>query len=989
MSDDASAERAPVTHWKSLAQSLLGSEDASSEPAADGMEFGDYHLEEEIARGGMGIVYRAWQVSLSRPVALKVMREGLFADRRDVERFRQEAAAAALLRHPGIVPVYECGECEGRVFYAMEWIAGPNLAEVTRENPAPARQAAQWVRDAADAMRHAHEHGVIHRDLKPANVLLDDARRARITDFGMAQRADTASGLTLSGQMLGTPGYMAPEVAGGNARNAGAAVDIYGLGSLLFHLLTGRAPFIGESHTAILRQLSDAEPVAPRLLNPSVPRDLEIICLTALNHDPAKRYDTARAMAADLTRFLNGEPIHARPVSAPARLWKWCRRKPALAGSLAVVLLLAAGIILTSVFSARRIEGLRREAVERLYASDMRLALQNIAEGKYGPAAALVERHQPGADGEDLRGFEWHLVKELCRSGELAALEEMDGQVRAVVISPDGHWLAAGAGNLRIWETKNDLPVLRCTLPDKVQALTCSPDSRRLAVGTAAGDVRILDPSNAATPLFTAHFPEAAVVLAWHADGGALELIAGRKQWRWRPGREDPSAVFELPEVPREAGFSAGARLEGYLHEPSGTEAYRFAVRDVLPGKNVCDFPIGHERILRSFNFSDDGQWLATGDYSGRLTLRAPPFDQETHDEVVHRGMVTAVAFSPDAKLIATAGDQVIRLMGMQSRFVNGILRGHRKMISSLAVSSGGTHVLSGDQGGSVKWWKTPAALSAQDTPPRVMSSSDGSTLGWTWGETGRLVLSAWGQTPKMTGVNVNGNGLAPTRAGCYLHGRSADSRSVRWVTFDDPPVEKVIPVSGPFECCSPDGRWLVVRPPETNLPVLLDRTGQRPEIVLGDEPRPVAPAFSSDGKLCALGFRTGEARIIRPETGETVCSIPARHGWAYARSFSHDGKRLATAGFDGKARLWEVATGELVREFTSSADTLWSVALSPDGSRIAAGTDESTVILWNTANGLETGIIHLGLPQNLVETLTFTPGGKALIAHGHVLQAP
>ena len=977
--------------WSTLAHDLLQERAGASREAGGGMEFGDYFLEEEIARGGMGIVYRAQQISLDRTVAVKVMKEGLFAAGREVERFRQEASAAAALQHPGIVPVYESGECEGRFFYAMEWIAGPNLAEVTRERPAAARQAAQWVLEVAEAMQHAHAHGVVHRDLKPANVMLDDAGRARVTDFGMAQRADTAGGLTLSGQMLGTPGYMAPEVAGGNARTAGAAADIYGLGALLFHLLTGRAPFIGESHATILRQLADAEPVSPRLLNGSVPRDVETVCLKALHREPPRRYATAQDMADDLARYLHGEPVRARPVSRLESAWRWCRRKPALAASLTAVLLLGAGIVFTTLRSRRRIEGLRREAVERLYASDMRLALQNIAEGKYGAAAALVERHEPGAEGEDLRGFEWRLAREFCRGGERAALETMDGPVRVAGLSSDGRWLAAGADNLRVWEVNGAVPVLRGTVPDKTRALAFAPAGRRLAVSFAGGEVRILDAENITPALFTAHLAEPAEAMAWRADGTALEMIAGRRQWRWSPGQGEPVAVTELPSVPRLPSFSAGAQVAGYLHEPQAGEAWRLAVRDTVAGRGLGEIPVPLDRVLRTFGFSADGAWLATGDYSGRLALRAAPFDRESWDEVVHRGMVTALAFSPDGKVMASAGDQVIRLMDMASHYPRGILRGHRGMIDALAISPDGKQVLSGDQSGAVKWWDRPAPAQSGDIPADggLIASMDGAALCWEWGVPLRIVLALPGQAPVLTGVARGERVPVLTRRECLLFSRNAETRTALRVTPGGPPAGEIIALPGPLECCSPDGRWLVVRVPETELLTLLDRTGARAPMTLSEEARPAAPVFSDDGSLCALGYRTGEVRVLATATGAEVCRVQAHRGWAYQAAFSRDGQRLATVGFDGRARLWKVADGSMVREFVSSADTLWCVALSPDGARIAAGTGESTVILWDTASGLETGTIPLGPPQRLVETLVFTPDGAALIVHGRLLRAP
>ncbi|MFN0126735.1 MAG: serine/threonine-protein kinase [Verrucomicrobiales bacterium] len=969
---------------RGLAQALRHDDEAAP---ADATVFGDYQLEEEIARGGMGIVYRAWQVSLTRPVAVKVMREGGFADGREISRFRQEAEAAAALRHPGIVPVYESGTQGGRFYYAMEWIDGPNLAEVTRANPATARQAASWLREVAEAIAHAHARGVIHRDLKPANVLLDPEGRTRVTDFGMAQRADTAGGLTLSGQMLGTPGYMAPEIAAGQARTAGTAADVYGLGALLFHLLTGRAPFIGESHATVLRQVMEAEPVSPRLLNPSVPRDLETICLKALEREPACRYPGAQEMAHDLDRFLHGEPVRACPVSGAARAWRWCRRKPALAASLVAIALLGAGIVETTLRSNRRIETLRREAVERLYASDMRLALQYIAEGKYGAAAALVERHEPDASGEDLRGFEWRLAREFCRSGEVAALEHMSGTVRAVAVSPDGRWLVAAAENLRVWEAQDGAPLLRRTMSENTRALALAPDSRRLAVSLPGGGLRVLALENLTTQ-HTAALPEDVAALAWRADGSALELIAGKQQWRWSPGAGDPAVAAELPGTARQPCFSRDATLAAFMHEAAGPEeAVRFTVWDAAAGRSLQTVPLPIDRIVRGYTFSPDGRTLATGDYSGRVAVWERPFAAEKWNVAAHRGMVDEVAFATDGRFIAASGGQSVLLLSATGRGEAGWLRGHRSMVNAAAFSPDNCHILTGDESGAVKWWKVPGAGKPEDIPSGggILASQDGGMLAWAAGP--RMVLAPAGAAPRVMSKPDNTKWPLLSREAAWFPSSRDDEPAVLRVASDGSGESFNLP--GSLAAVAPDDRWLVCTAPASGLPVLHDRTGVRPDMISGDEPRPATPAFSADGSLCALGFRNGEVRVLATSTGAEVCRFRAHRRWAYGRGFSPDGRLLATVGFDGHARLWEMPGGRLVRDFVSSFDTLWSVALSPDGRRLAAGTGESSVILWNTENGLETGLIALGPPQQTVELLTFTPDGAALYAHGRLLRAP
>ena len=305
--------------------------------------FGDYELLEEVAHGGMGVVFRARQVSLNRVVALKMILAGRLATEREVQRFRAEAEAVAKLRHPNIVAIHEVGVHEGQHYFSMDLVQGRNLASLVREHPLPPATAARYVQAIAEAIHHAHQQGVIHRDLKPSNVLIDESDQPRITDFGLAKQFKTDSDLTLSGQVLGSPNFMPPEQAAGRNQEVGPQSDLYSLGAILYYLLTGRPPFAAQSVQATLAKVLQAEPLAPRALNEAVPQDLQTICLKCLEKDTRRRYRTARELADELGRFLRGEPILARPVSPPAKLWRWCRRNRALAASLgaAACLLLA------------------------------------------------------------------------------------------------------------------------------------------------------------------------------------------------------------------------------------------------------------------------------------------------------------------------------------------------------------------------------------------------------------------------------------------------------------------------------------------------------------------------------------------------------------------------------------------------------------------------------------------------------------------------
>lgn len=317
-----------------------------------------------LGRGGMGVVYKARQPGLKRTVALKMILAAGHASDDDIARFRSEAEAVALLKHPNIVQIYEIGDDEGRPYFSLEYVDGGSLNKKLAHRALPYREAAEITRVLADAMASAHAHGIIHRDLKPGNVLLTQEGTPKITDFGLAKRLDDDTGQTQSGSILGTPDYMAPEQAAGRLREVGPRSDIYALGAMLYELLTGRVPLRGESVIDTLRQVVVKEPVAPTQLQPKVPRDLETICLKCLRKDAAKRYASMADLAEDLRRFLAGEPILARPVSSAERLWRWCRRNPRVAALSGGVAALVVAWAVTASDMAWRINSARMDAVE-------------------------------------------------------------------------------------------------------------------------------------------------------------------------------------------------------------------------------------------------------------------------------------------------------------------------------------------------------------------------------------------------------------------------------------------------------------------------------------------------------------------------------------------------------------------------------------------------------------------------------------------------
>ena len=369
---------------------------------------GDYELFEVLGRGGMGVVYKAKQRSLNRIVALKMLKEGAEASEDFRRRFRHEAEAAAQLQHPNIVPIYEVGEHDGQPYFSMEFVAGTDLAKlVSEDGPLAPDQAARYLKTVAEAVQHAHERGVLHRDLKPSNILLGTDDRPHITDFGLAKQVGNHAALTLSGQTLGTPGYLPPEQASAKRGVVGPQSDVYSLGAVLYHLLTGRPPFLATTVTDTIQQVLESEPVPPRVLNPAVPRDLETICLKCLSKRPKNRYESADALAKDLTRWQRNEPILARPASALERGIKWYHREPVLAWSLtsiAAVILAGCGLVLWQRDQARK------------------LAEHEAAQGE----VALKERDKA----ERLNSFLSDSLREdLTRGGRADLLAGLSGQL--------------------------------------------------------------------------------------------------------------------------------------------------------------------------------------------------------------------------------------------------------------------------------------------------------------------------------------------------------------------------------------------------------------------------------------------------------------------------------------------------------------------------------------------------------------------------------
>jgi len=406
------------------------------EPATRLAYFGDYELLEEIARGGMGVVWKARQTSLKRDVAVKMIRAGALASPQEVARFLREAEAAASLQHANIVAIHEVGEHGGQHYFSMDFVAGRDLGALVKDGPVSPQVAARYVRIIAEAIHFAHQRGTLHRDLKPQNVLIDAADQPRITDFGLAKLMTDDSRMTQSGVIMGSPSYMPPEQAAGRQADIGPASDVYSLGAMLYELVTGRPPFRGTTAMATLHEVLETEPVAPRRLKGDVPPDLETICLKCLEKSPTARYSSARALAEELDRFLKGDPILARPASPVRKLVSWGRRHPGLLVAAAALVMVSLTFGIFYLFeenafllaqhqdkSLSRVAGKRHESLE-------------IWSG-IGTLAAIAGLFLFLTVQRQARGLKWNERVDLrnpFRAPQWQPLQPLDGRTRSIAL---------------------------------------------------------------------------------------------------------------------------------------------------------------------------------------------------------------------------------------------------------------------------------------------------------------------------------------------------------------------------------------------------------------------------------------------------------------------------------------------------------------------------------------------------------------------------
>lgn len=935
--------------------------DSAAPPLRKGpRRIGDYELIEEIARGGMGVVFRARQVGLDRMVAVKLMVAGAFAHGESIERFQIEARAASTLQHPGIVAIHEVAEEDGQHFFSMELVEGKDLAALVRRGAVAPRVAARYVEAIADAIHYAHSRGVLHRDLKPSNILLDAFDRPRVTDFGLAKRIDDTADLTLSGQALGSPNYMPPEQAEARREGIGPASDIFSIGAILYHLLTGRPPFLGSTVPETLRQIGDCDPPAPRRLNPKVPRDLETICLKCLQKSPSARYSSARTLSEDLRRFQNGEAIEARPDTAAQRVWRKCRRYPSVFASTGVVAVSVVAVALAWKNWRSAEQAARRPAGA---------AEQAFGRGETGQALAwlaleLREHPKNLASAQRLLSTLTHGNFALPAATPMACANA----ITALDVSPrdDGIAIGESDGRVRIWHWRTGETQPGFRHQAAVRSLRFSRDGQSIVSASSDHSAVWMDLSGNREPLRMRHGDEVTAA-EFAADDLEFITVSGDKLacvWS-RTGQllrsmTHPQALGSRQAlavaVGREAVF-ATACLDGgaRLFTAEGTNAF---LEDQFGEPLGGVFLDPHHRVM-----------LAVGNGSFAWVHRLDGARETNRSQrLSHPRRIAAQAISPGGeRVITVAEDSMLRIwdtrLGKLLREVS-VLGGS---INSVVFSPDGLAFATGSEDGSARLWDAASGVALTERmahPAGVLSArftSDGQFL----------VTSCADRAARVWDVRLGAaRSVALRAAGTNAISAWFTGDGERVLTESDDGVVKAWNPHAAMEVVlssvntngwigssedSPDGRWRLHAQTNGTAVELRDRLSQK---VRFNRPMRLdatltTARWSPNGDRVLTGSDDGKVRIWEARSGLELRPPLSHRAPVRFAEFDSSGRWIVTGigDLEGQGenviRIWDAETHEVLVDALRQEEFVQTARLSPDGRWLVTTCMEAVPRIW------------------------------------------